>query len=69
MQHSAVKIVAKPCVLSFVPSDAVDDVEDMKIGRPVLCAVTSAPKGSKALVLSAQTETVISFCVVCCGSV
>ena len=50
---------------SFVPADAVDKGDSMVIGTPKLFAISSATKGSKALVLSAKLEQVREFRTLC----
>ena len=62
----------KSCVCcSFVPADAVDKGDSMVIGTPKLFAISSATKGSKALVLSAKLEQVREFrtFVFCCRDI
>eukprot|EP00658_Telonema_sp_P-2_P005377 TRINITY_DN12009_c0_g1_i7.p1 TRINITY_DN12009_c0_g1~~TRINITY_DN12009_c0_g1_i7.p1 ORF type:complete len:1771 (-),score=448.79 TRINITY_DN12009_c0_g1_i7:212-5524(-) len=43
----------------FVPKNAVDDADEMKVGCPKLCSVVQASKGSKSLILSTQTEQIL----------
>eukprot|EP00656_Telonema_subtile_P003300 TRINITY_DN11508_c0_g1_i2.p1 TRINITY_DN11508_c0_g1~~TRINITY_DN11508_c0_g1_i2.p1 ORF type:complete len:1212 (+),score=418.90 TRINITY_DN11508_c0_g1_i2:110-3745(+) len=44
----------------FVPNDSINKGDPMIVGTPKLCAVVTATKGTKALVLSATTAQVLA---------